>query len=213
MDRESRVPMPTLERLATYLRYLNELENSDIDTLSSAGVEKATGIHAAQFRKDLSYFGEFGKPGVGYKVHELKKRIARILKVDSEQRVLLVGAGNLGSALVGYAALPRHNFQIAAVFDNSPDKIGRRLWDLEILDIDRVKEVNQTLNAGIAIITVPAASAQDVTDRLVDAGVKAILNFAPATLRVPDGVRVRHACFIHALSVLAYHLSPQAPLR
>jgi hypothetical protein len=134
--------MPTLERLAQYFRYLCEIENRNIDTISSAAIEDATGIHATQFRKDLSYFGEFGRPGIGYDVSELRKRLAKILKVDHEQPVLLVGAGNLGSALVGYAGLPRHNFHIVAAFDNNPNKIGRPLWGLEIWDVNRLKEVN-----------------------------------------------------------------------
>ena len=210
MARDFKVPMPALERLATYLRYLNELEGSSIETISSADIEEATGIHAAQFRKDLSYFGEFGRPGVGYGVRDLQKRIARILKVEHEQPVILVGAGNLGSALVGYNGLRRHNFHVVAVFDNNYNKIGRRLWDLEILDVDRLKAVNETLGGKIAILTVPATAAQSVTDRLVEAGIKVILNFAPTTIRVPDGVFVRNVCFIQELAVLSYHLSPES---
>ena len=202
--------MPTLERLATYLRYLNELQTSNVETISSADVEEVTGIHAAQFRKDLSYFGEFGRPGVGYNVYDLQKRIAKILKVEREQSVILVGAGNLGSALVGYNGLRRHNFNVTAVFDNNYNKIGRQLWELEILDINRLVEVNETLQAKIAILAVPAPAAQGVTDKLVEAGVKVILNFAPTALRVPEDVFVRNVCFIQELTVLAYHLSSEA---
>ena len=208
MTREWKVPMPTLERLAQYFRYLCEIENRNIDTISSAAIEDATGIHATQFRKDLSYFGEFGRPGIGYDVSELRKRLAKILKVDHEQPVLLVGAGNLGSALVGYAGLPRHNFHIVAAFDNNPNKIGRPLWGLEILDVARLKEVNADLGAQIAIVTVPAGAAQSITDVLVEAGIKVILNFAPTTIRVPQGVFVRNVCFIQELAVLSYYLSP-----
>jgi redox-sensing transcriptional repressor len=199
--------MPTLERLATYLRYLNDLEATGVDTISSAEMEEATGIHAAQFRKDLSYFGEFGRPGIGYNVDELQSRLARILKVEKEQPVIMVGAGNLGSALVGFPALRRHNFHIVAVFDNNYNKIGRRLWDLDILDVNRLKEANETLEASIAIIAVPASAAQLVTDQLVDAGIKVILNFAPTAIRVPEGVFVRNVCFIQELAVLSYHLA------
>ncbi|HET6455222.1 MAG TPA: redox-sensing transcriptional repressor Rex, partial [Armatimonadota bacterium] len=138
----NRVPLPTLERLATYLRYLNELESREMETISSAAMEEATGINAAQFRKDLSYFGEFGKPGIGYNIAELKQRIAEILKTEHEQPVILVGAGNLGSALVGYNGLRRHNFNIVAAFDNNYNKIGRQLWDLEILDVNDLKTAN-----------------------------------------------------------------------
>ena len=202
-----KVPIPTLERLATYLRYLIDLENSNIETISSAEVEEETGINAAQFRKDLSYFGEFGKPGVGYNVAELQNRIARILKINQEQRMLLVGAGNLGSALVGYPGLKEHRFNLVAVFDNNFAKIGRNLWDLEILDIARIKEINAKLKASMAIIAVPRPAAQSVTDALIEAGVHAILNFAPTILKVPDNVVVRNVSFVQELAVLSYHLS------
>jgi redox-sensing transcriptional repressor len=204
-----KVPIPTLERLATYLRYLIDLEHSNIETISSAEVEEETGINAAQFRKDLSYFGEFGKPGVGYNVPELQGRIARILKINQEQRMLLVGAGNLGSALVGYPGLKEHRFNLVAVFDNNFSKIGRNLWDLEILDIARVKEVNAKLKAHMAIIAVPRAAAQSVTDALIEAGVHAILNFAPTILKVPDHMVVRNVSFVQELAVLSYHLSTE----
>src|SRR2546423_13013466 len=159
-----KVLVPTLERLATYLRYLIDLEQDHIETISSAEVEDQTGVNAAQFRKDLSYFGEFGKPGVGYNVAELQSRIARILKIDQEQRVLLVGAGNLGSALVGYPGLKEHRFNLVAVFDNNFAKIGRNLWDLEIQDFAKVKDVNQKLRAHMAIVAVPRVAAQSVAD-------------------------------------------------
>ena len=202
-----KVPIPTLERLATYLRFLIDLEQACVDTISSAEVERQTGINAAQFRKDLSYFGEFGKPGVGYNVVDLQSRIARILKIDREQPVILVGAGNLGSALVGYPGLKEHRLELVAVFDNNYGKIGRPLWNLEILDVARVKEINQSIGARIAILSVPAGAAQKVTEQLVDAGIKAILNFAPVLLRVPDDVAVRNVSFIQELAVLSYHLS------
>ena len=207
MTRELKVPLPTLERLATYLRYLNELESHDMETISSAAMEAATGINAAQFRKDLSYFGEFGKAGIGYNVSELKKGIAEILKTDHEQLVILVGAGNLGSALVGYNGLRRHNFNIVGAFDNNYNKIGRRLWDLEILDVNDLKKANESLGAKIAILAVPAPAAQAVTDMLVDAGIKVILNFAPTAIKAPKGVFVRNVCFIQALTVLSYYLA------
>ena len=208
MPRETRVPLPTLERLATYFRYLCQIESKNVEAISSSAIEEATGIHAAQFRKDLSYFGEFGRPGVGYDVKELRRSIARILKLDAEQPVILVGAGNLGSALAGYDGLARHNFDVAAVFDSNPAKIGREFWGLEILDVARLRAVNAEIGARIAIVTVPAGAAQSTTDALVDAGVKVILNFAPITIRVPEGVVVRNVCFIQELAVLSYYLAP-----
>ncbi|MHB1456413.1 MAG: redox-sensing transcriptional repressor Rex [Armatimonadota bacterium] len=204
--KDSKVPIAALERLATYLRYLNELNRDGLQTISSSDIEKATGVHAAQFRKDLSYFGEFGKPGVGYNVEELQGRIARILKVDDEQPVILIGAGNLGSALLGYTGLPQNNFRIVGVFDSDQHKVGYKLWDNEIYDIETLKDRNTKLCAHIAILTVPSISAQSVVDLLVDAGVKVILNFAPASIRVPEDVVVRNVCFVQELTVLSYHV-------
>jgi redox-sensing transcriptional repressor len=203
----NRVPVPTLERMATYLACLQELDARGVETVSSAEIEKLTDVNAAQFRKDLSYFGEFGRPGIGYSVPELARRISRILKVDREQPVLLVGAGNLGSALVGYPSLSREHFRIAAVFDNNPSKIGRRLWDHEIRDIATLPEVNREIGARLGIIAVPASAAQSVAELMVGAGITAILNFAPVSLKVPQGVVVRNVDFVREMAVLSYHLA------
>ena len=206
-NHNGKVPVPTLERLATYLRFLIELEQSQVETISSAEVERQTGINAAQFRKDLSYFGEFGRPGVGYNVQELQSRIAKILKIDREQRLILVGAGNLGSALVGYPGLNEHGFNLVAVFDNNASKVGSQLRGLEIQDMEGIRTKNAALQARIAILAVPALAAQNVVERLVDAGIAAILNFAPVMLRVPNHVFVRNVSFVQELAVLSYHLS------
>lgn len=202
-----KVPIPTLERLTTYLRCLIDLGASDIDTISSAQIEQHTRISAAQFRKDLSYFGEFGKPGVGYNVSELEGRIARILQIHKLQPILMIGAGNLGSALVGYPGLKEHKFQIVAVFDTDPAKIGKRLWGMDVVDFKRLGEINQAVGAKIAILAVPANAAQAAADAAVEHGVRAILNFAPLVLRVPAGVVVRNVSFLQELAVLSYHLT------
>ena len=207
----SKIPTPAVERLTTYLRCLYDFQIGDIETFSSADMERATGINAAQFRKDLSYFGEFGRPGVGYNVHDLQLCLARILKVDSEQSVFLVGAGHLGSALLGYSGLRHHKFNIVSVFDNNFNKIGRPLWNLEILDIKRLKEMNDIYNAKIAILALPAPAAQSVADQLVAVGIKVILNFAPTTVRVPKGAFVRNVCFVRELTVLSFLLPPEVP--
>ncbi len=205
-----KVPIPTLERLATYLRYLIDLEASSVETISSTDVEKQTGINAAQFRKDLSYFGEFGKPGVGYNVVELQTRIARILKIDQMQPIIVIGAGNLGSALIGYPGLSEHKFDIAAAFDNDPAKIGRPQGNLIIQDGSTLRQVNARINARIAIITVPASVAQSVAEMAISVGVRVILNFAPILLKVPERIVVRNVSFLQELAVLSYHLSSEA---
>lgn len=204
-----KVPVPTLERLATYLTSLTELAEQRVHTVSSSDIEKVTGIHAAQFRKDLSYFGEFGRPGIGYNVDELRSWIAQILKVEREQPVILVGAGNLGSALVGYAGLGAQNFRMAAAFDNNYNKIGRHLWALEIKDVAEMTEVNKEIQARIGIIAVPANVAQEAANRLIEAGVRSILNFAPVVIRVPEHVVVRNVDFVQELAVLAFHLAEE----
>jgi redox-sensing transcriptional repressor len=206
-DNSQKVPKPTPERLSTYITALNDLIKRGIQTISSSEIEKLTGTNAAQFRKDLSYFGEFGRPGIGYDVLDLRARIARILKIQNEQPVLIVGAGNLGSALVGYPGLIAQNFNIVAVFDNNYNKIGRRLWDLEIRDAAALGAANADIQARLAIIAVPNAAAQDVADKLVAAGIKGILNFAPIALKVPPDVVVRNVDFVRELAVLAFHLT------
>ena len=203
------MPIPTLERLATYLRFLIDLEVSQVETISSTDVERQTGINAAQFRKDLSYFGEFGKPGVGYNVIELQESIAKILKIDQLQPVIVIGAGNLGTALIGYPGLSEHKFQISGAFDSDPNKIGRTHLDLIIQDVASLKEANSKIQARIAIICVPAIAAQSVADIAISAGVRVILNFAPIILRFPERVVVRNVSFLQELAVLSYHLSTE----
>jgi redox-sensing transcriptional repressor len=129
------------------------------------------------------------------------------LQIHRVQPIILVGAGNLGSALMGYPGLKEHKFHIVTAFDSDPAKIGKRLWDIDVLDMRRIAEVNQVLGARIAILAVPAPVAQAVTEKLVDAGVRAILNFAPILLRVPPHVVVRNVSFLQELAVLSYHLT------
>lgn len=205
-----KVPIPTLERLATYLRYLIDLEASQVETISSTDVEKQTGINAAQFRKDLSYFGEFGKPGVGYNVVELQTRIARILKIDQMQPIIVIGAGNLGSALIGYPGLRDHKFHIAAAFDSDPAKVGRLQGGLILRDEAHLRQANAEIGARIAILCVPAGAAQAVASEAISAGVRVILNFAPLILKVPERIVVRNVSFLQELAVLSYHLSSDA---
>jgi redox-sensing transcriptional repressor len=204
---KKKTPTPTLERLTTYLRCLIDLGSSDVETISSAQIEEHTGISAAQFRKDLSHFGEFGKPGVGYNVQELEARIAHILHIHKLQPILLIGAGNLGSALVGYPGLKEHKFQIVAAFDTDTNKIGKRLWGMDIVDFKRLGEVNQAVGARMAILAVPANAAQGAADAAIENGVRAILNFAPTVIKVPSHVVVRNVSFLQELAVLSYHLT------
>lgn len=208
---KDRVPTPTLERLTTYLRCVIDLGATGLETVSSAQIEEHTGISAAQFRKDLSWFGDFGKPGVGYNVADLEGRIARILRIHQMQPIILIGSGNLGSALIGYPGLEEHHFHIVASFDTDPKKIGKRLRDMDIVDFSRLKEINAALKARMAILAVPAFAAQGAAEAAIESGVRAILNFAPTLLRVPSHVIVRNVSFVQELAVLSFHLAQNSP--
>ncbi|NUL83110.1 MAG: redox-sensing transcriptional repressor Rex [Armatimonadetes bacterium] len=206
MSSKPSAPAPTLERLATYLQLLSELQAQGVETVSSADIEQTAGIGAAQFRKDVSFFGGFGKPGVGYDVSELLSQIASILRIDHEQTCLLIGAGNLGAALAAYPGFSAYNFHIAAVFDNDPKKIGTSFNGLIVRDISELCKVNDAIDAKIALLAVPAQNAQDVADLLVAAGIKAIMNFAPVYLKTSPKVYVRNAYFLQELAVLSFRL-------
>ncbi len=205
------MPLPALERLSTYIRCLRQLEEEGTASVSSQDMERHTGVTAAQFRKDLSYFGEFGKRGIGYRVTELRERIARLLNIDEEQQVLLVGAGHLGSALIAYPGWHFYRFRIAAVFDKDPDKIGAAIRNHVVLDMERLEEIAASVGARIGILAVPAWDAQGVADRLVAAGIVGLINFAPTKLRLPPQVSVREVCFICELAILSHlvHHQPE----
>jgi redox-sensing transcriptional repressor len=207
----SKVPEPTLARLSRYLRCLRQLAADGVRTVSSAQMEQRLGVLSAQIRKDLSYFGEFGRAGVGYDVQHLLARLTETMQLDREQRAVIVGAGNLGSALAGYTGFGKSPFRIVGIFDNNFSKIGRMIWSLEILDVHRLAELNQELRATIGIITVPAETAQEVADILVQAGIRAILNFAPVQVSVPAHVAARNVDFLRELEILSYHIDRIAP--
>jgi len=199
-------PEPTIARLALYVRCLRVAQAEGLETLSSADIEARTGINSGQVRKDLSYFGEFGKPGLGYALTPLHNRLARIMRLDREQAVMIVGAGNMGTALAGYSGLHDSGFRLAAIYDNNFSKIGRRMWDLEILNIEDMPELNVAMDVRIGIITTPAGAAQAVADQMVKSGVRVILNFAPARVAVPRSVVVRNVDLTQELQILCYYL-------
>lgn len=182
-----------------------------MSTISSAQMQARLGITSAQVRKDLSHLGEFGKPGIGYDVRQLLTRLTEIMSLDREQRTVIVGAGNLGSALVGYWGFANTAFRIVGIFDNNFSKIGRMLWNLEILDVRDLPEVNQRLDATIGLIAVPAEAAQEVADALAQSGIRAILNFAPTLIAVPPEVALRHVDLTRELEILSYLADRVAP--
>jgi redox-sensing transcriptional repressor len=184
------VPKAVVSRLSLYLRELQHLVRDGKATTSSSGLGQRLGLSDAQVRKDLAFFGQFGYPGVGYRCEELIEAIRRILGTDRGWSVAMVGVGNLGRALLGYKGFSQQGFHIVAAFDVDPARVGSRVEGVPIYHLDRLAEVVRHHRIRIGLIAVPAASAQVVADALVSAGVEGILNFAPVTISLPDGVNL-----------------------
>jgi redox-sensing transcriptional repressor len=195
-----------VRRLPVYLRFLNELNKRNIHMVSSQDLGQKLNANPAQIRKDLAYFGEFGKKGIGYDVPYLIEKIRQILKLDQLIPVVLIGAGNLGRALCNYNAYLQDNMKIIAVFDASPVRVGEQINNLRVEPMQVLKETIERYKVRIGIITVPAPEAQTVANQLVESGIEAILNFAPVIIKVPDTIRVHHADFTTELQSLAYYL-------
>jgi redox-sensing transcriptional repressor len=200
------IPDIVIGRLPLYLRALNFLAAEGREVTSSQELGDRLGISSAQIRKDLSHFGEFGKQGTGYNINYLREQLREILHVNSVWDVVLVGAGDLGHALARYGGFVGRGFRIVAVFDNEPAKIGRKIGDLEIQNVAQLGEYVRARGIKIAIIAVPANVAQEVARSLVDAGIKAILNYAPITLTVPSGIKVQHIDPVVHLQRMTYYL-------
>lgn len=196
-----------MRRLSLYLRFLEEFEEQGIGTVSSGALASLGGTTSAQVRKDLSFFGSFGKRGLGYPVPELAGRIREILGLNRRYRVALVGAGKMGSALVQYRGFRARGFDIVAIFDTDPAKVGHRWNGLTVLDVAGLEEELARQPIDMAVLVTPAEAAQGVADRLTAAGVKAILNFAPVQLTVPDDVVVKAVNLALELETLSYALA------
>lgn len=204
-----KIPEATIIRLSVYSRFLAQVERKGIVTISSGEIAKGVGVGSAQVRKDLAYFGEFGTRGVGYNVSELYGHLMKILGLTTQWNVVIVGAGKLGSALAMYGGFLERGFKVVGIFDNDPKKIGQKLADVEIMGVDRLREVVNKQNAHIGIITVPADEAQETANELVAANVRAILNFSPRVLNVPDDVVIRHVDLSVNLEILSFYLGYQ----
>ncbi|MEW6180102.1 MAG: redox-sensing transcriptional repressor Rex [Chloroflexota bacterium] len=200
------IPDIVVGRLPRYLQALKHMLQEGIKTTSSQELGEAIGISAAQIRKDLSQFGEFGKQGTGYSVAYLVEQLHTILKLNKVWDLALVGMGDLGNALARYQGFAEHGFRIVAAFDNDPAKIGKEVAGLIIQDSHNLKPVISQMGIKIAMITVPAAAAQSVAEELVDAGIRAILNYAPITLTLPAGVYVENIDPIIKLQHMTYYL-------
>ncbi len=210
----SKIPEATIRRLSRYSRCLEGMEEKGEKVVSSAQLANRCMVNAAQVRKDLAYFGEFGIRGVGYYVKDLLSDIKRILGLNKEWRMALIGVGNLGSALLSYKDFLKQNYKIVAAFDIDPPKVIGRVSEklgkpVEILHINRIKEVAKERNLEIGLITTPPSEAQGVANLLVEAEIRGMLNFAPVQITVPDGFVVKDVFFTTLLDNLAYLLSNQ----
>jgi len=202
-----RIPEMTVRRLSVYTRCLLQLEEDGVKTISSQELAERFSLNSAQVRKDLAYFGEFGVRGIGYYVSGLKAELQRILGLDREWQVALVGFGNLGSALFHYKGFARQGFRISAIFDDDPGKAGKLADGVPILPMRDLARETKSRNLQIAIVAVPAESAQPVTEKLVAAGIKAILNFAPGRIRAPKDVRFKSVDLSIELETLSFYLA------
>ncbi|MEW5945992.1 MAG: redox-sensing transcriptional repressor Rex [bacterium] len=205
--KKHKFPKTTIERLSYYFRALEELTRRGIDTVSSEALGTRLNIKPSQIRKDLSYFGDFGKRGMGYDVKYLLKELRYILGLDRNWNVIVVGAGNLGAAITQYPGFMKRGFNVVSLFDNSKNKIGAEIGGLKVRGMDELQGFVKENNVEIAIIAVPGHAAQTVADRLSRAGIKAILNFAPSHIVVPDGVRYLSVDLTTKLEALAYYMS------
>ncbi|MEO8355396.1 MAG: redox-sensing transcriptional repressor Rex [Chloroflexota bacterium] len=201
-----KIPDIIIGRLPVYLRALQRLSEKGILTTSSQELGGIVGISAAQIRKDISQFGEFGKQGTGYSIPFLIERLRDILKVHGVWDVVIVGMGDIGHALARYHGFANRGFRITMVFDNDPQKIGQRVGEFEINDTSTLVEKIKQNKIKIAMLTVPAMAAQEMTDQLVKAGVRAILNYAPTSLNVPENVRVQYTDPVTHLQRMTYYL-------
>lgn len=197
----------TVRRLSLYLRFLEEFEEQGIETVSSEALAARGGTTSAQVRKDLSFFGSFGKRGLGYSVAELVQKLRDILGLGRTYRVAMVGAGKIGSALVQYRGFLQRGFEIVSIFDTDPTKIGKAWNGLTVRDVKEMDEQIRRHPVDIAVVVTPADVAQAVTDRCVALGIKAVLNFAPVQLSVPEDVVVKTVNLALELETLSYALT------
>jgi redox-sensing transcriptional repressor len=197
----------TTNRMSVYLRCLNELALRGEKTVSSDGLAKQFHLNSAQIRKDLAYFGEFGVRGVGYYVDDLREHLTKILGLGTRHCVAIIGAGRLGTALADYYGLTQTNFSVAAMFDADRKKIGKKVGAVEIFDIKDFARVAKKDKIDVAVIAVPASFAQGVLDTITKAGIKAVMNFAPAPLKVGGDVKMKTVDLTISLESLSYFLA------
>jgi redox-sensing transcriptional repressor len=202
-----RIADSTVRRLSAYLRFLEDFEGRGLTTISSDELAKRGGTTSAQVRKDLSFFGSFGKRGLGYSVPELSRQLRDILGLGREWRVVIIGAGKIGAALAQYRGFRQRGFVILGAYDDNPDKIGKTVEGMAVADIEQMERDFQRDQPDIVVLTVPAEAAQRILDRVVKTGVKAVLNFAPTQLQAPPDVTVKTVNMAMELEGLSFALT------
>lgn len=207
MEKNKNISMAVIKRLPKYYRYLEELMKNDVDRISSKELGEKIGFTASQIRQDLNCFGDFGQQGYGYNVKELYSQIGSILGLDRGYEAALVGAGNIGQAVSNYSRFENLGVKITAIFDANPKLIGMKIRDVEIMDIDNMENILNEHKIDIGIICVPRKNSQSVADELIKGGVRAIWNFAPVDLIVPDYVKVENVHLSESLMTLIYLLN------
>ena len=203
---DKEIPNIIVGRLPLYLRSLQRMKKEDRQITSSQELGERLGISAAQIRKDLSQFGEFGKQGTGYDIDYLIGQIRRILHIDQEWDIAVIGTGDIGSAVARYKGFSNRSFRVTVIFDSDPDKIGAQIGEFTVQDSAYMVDMIKKTGIRIAMITVPASKAQQVADQLVEAGIQAILNYAPINLNVPNNVRVQYIDPSIHLQRMTYYL-------
>ncbi len=204
---DKKISSAVIKRLPRYYRYLSELLDKGIDRISSGELSKQMNVTASQIRQDFNNFGGFGQQGYGYNVAYLKEEIGKILGLDRNYHVIILGAGNLGHALANYAGFEKRGFVVSGVFDNDPDKVGKTIGDMCVMDISELKDFVAKQSVDIAALTLPKAVAPVVAKELVQMGVKAFWNFAATDLNLPEGVVIENVHLAESLMRLSYNIS------
>ena len=203
---KSSIPEVVVARLPVYIQKLNQLVREGREIVSSQEMAEHLGVSSAQIRKDLSFFGGFGKQGTGYNVINLLESLRSILNLNQIWEVGLVGVGHLGQALLSYQGFSRNGFEIVMAFDNDPKIVGKTFAGIKVIDVNEMQNHICPRGVPIAILTVPAANAQEMADQLIRCGVKAILNYAPVTLKVPEGIRLANIDPVLSLQTITFYL-------
>jgi len=201
------VPIVVIKRLPRYYRYLSDLTQHGINRISSAELSKRMGVTASQIRQDFNCFGDFGQQGYGYNVKHLHEKIGEILGLNKSYSLIIIGAGNLGHALANYAGIERRGYQIIGIFDNDPNKVGTKIKNVSVSDIESLESFCSEHQVDIAVLAIPKSEVKEITSRLVSAGVKGLWNFSYSELETPEDIVVENVHLSDSLMTLSYKIT------